>query len=390
MRRGIRPLWLATACCLTLMLSGCWNSRELNNLAIVTGMGIDRMDGTGQYLVSFQVVNPSTVSSNLNGGGPGDQPIVVYSAAEKSLFGAMRKASQKISRQLFFSHTQLLVIGEAMARGGVQELFDFFDRSHEFRLNMSVIVSKDSTAQAILRKVTPLEKASASGLNKRLKMTQSVWAHNLTVDVKEIITAQSRAQDMALSGIENTPEKGIMIYDGLAVFREGKMIGWLKGEHAIAILMLKNKIKSTIFQLSCPHSKEKLFVELIGAKSSLHVDMRSGKPAFHVRIKEEGNVSEVHCPVDLNNKATMVKLQREWADRTQAMVEATIRTSMNERADILGFGDAISRKYPKAWKLMERNWRESYADADFDVTVEAYLRNTGMTLKAYIPVASES
>ncbi|MFC4807795.1 Ger(x)C family spore germination protein [Paenibacillus sp. GCM10023250] len=390
MRRGVRLLWLAAACCMTFALSGCWNSRELNNLAIVTGMGIDRMNGTGQYLVSFQVVNSSKLAANLDGGGPGELPIIVYAATENSLFGAMRKASQKISRQLFFSHTQLLVIGEAMARGGIQELFDFFDRSHEFRLNMPVIVSKDTTAQAILRKVTPLEKASASGLNKRLKMTQSVWAHNLTVDVKDIISAQSRAQDMALSGIENTPEKGIMVYDGLAVFREGKMTGWLKGEHAIAILMLKNTIKSTIFQLSCPHSKDKLFVELLSAKSSLQVGMRSGKPAFRIRVKEEGNVSEVHCPVDLNNKATMVKLQREWADRTKAMLEATIRTSMNERTDILGFGEAVSRKYPKAWKRMERDWREAYADVDFDVSVEAYLRNTGMTLKAYIPEASET
>ncbi|WMT41390.1 hypothetical protein RE628_02140 [Paenibacillus sp. D2_2] len=64
-----------TACLFLLLmastlLTGCWNRRELNELAIAVGLGLDK-DGD-KYQVSIQVVNPSEVSNGK--GGPKPQP----------------------------------------------------------------------------------------------------------------------------------------------------------------------------------------------------------------------------------------------------------------------------------------------------------------------------
>ncbi|WP_438825729.1 hypothetical protein [Niallia taxi] len=45
------------------LLSGCWNERELNELAIVMAMGVDKMEKTNNYQVAFQVVNPGAIAS---------------------------------------------------------------------------------------------------------------------------------------------------------------------------------------------------------------------------------------------------------------------------------------------------------------------------------------
>lgn len=42
---------------MTMILTGCWNRRELNELAVVLAVGIDSADG--QYEVSVQVAEPS-------------------------------------------------------------------------------------------------------------------------------------------------------------------------------------------------------------------------------------------------------------------------------------------------------------------------------------------
>lgn len=63
--RGALRLMIALQ--FTLVLSGCWERKELNEVAFVLGIGIDKAE-TG-YTVSMQVVIPSAISSQSNGGG---------------------------------------------------------------------------------------------------------------------------------------------------------------------------------------------------------------------------------------------------------------------------------------------------------------------------------
>lgn len=52
---------------LNLLLAGCWDRRELNQLAITLAIGIDKVED--DYQVSAQVVVPSVVSTNSTGEG---------------------------------------------------------------------------------------------------------------------------------------------------------------------------------------------------------------------------------------------------------------------------------------------------------------------------------
>ncbi|UZM97818.1 hypothetical protein OL548_22945 [Lysinibacillus sp. MHQ-1] len=47
-------------CILTLLLSGCWSKRELNELAIVVALGIDKVED--EFEITVQIVDPSEVS----------------------------------------------------------------------------------------------------------------------------------------------------------------------------------------------------------------------------------------------------------------------------------------------------------------------------------------
>lgn len=88
---------------IVLMLSGCWNSRELNDLAIVSGIGIDLVPETNEFKVTFQLVNPSSTATGF-GASAGEPSIVIVSATDRTIFGALRKASKRATRQLFCPH----------------------------------------------------------------------------------------------------------------------------------------------------------------------------------------------------------------------------------------------------------------------------------------------
>ncbi len=56
MKRGLKAL--AFVICMTLV-AGCWNRRELNDLAVSVAIGVDKKGN--QLLLSYQIVNTGAI-----------------------------------------------------------------------------------------------------------------------------------------------------------------------------------------------------------------------------------------------------------------------------------------------------------------------------------------
>lgn len=75
---------------LPMLLSGCWERKELNELAFVLGLGLDKAEDG--YKVSMQVVIPSSITSQSAGGSGGSGvPVVLYSFKVKTIYESLRK-----------------------------------------------------------------------------------------------------------------------------------------------------------------------------------------------------------------------------------------------------------------------------------------------------------
>jgi spore germination protein KC len=392
---------LILICICVILLTGCWNYRELNDLAVVVGMGIDKVEEGNEYRVSFQVVNPGSVSMGTKGGGGGDStPVTVYSDTGHTIYEAMRKTSQKIPRQLFFAHIQVLILGESLVKeDGIKELFDFYERSRELRLNAAILVSRGVQAYDVLNLVTPLENMPATGIAKRMEVTSENWGQNVNVMVREVIDALAGQGEPAISGIritgdaqsggskENIEKTSLLAnleLSGIAIFKEGKLKTWVDGKEARGTLWIKDEMKGTIVNISCKNIKEGTSIELIRSKTNVEVTLKQGLPHFLIRIEEEGIINEVQCPIDLSKREVLIKLQEEWAKNTENEIASAIKTAKAHKSDIFGFGDAVKRKDIKAWKKMEKDWPTIFADSKVDVEINAYIRRIGMRTKPYL------
>src|SRR5690606_6395180 len=106
--------------------TGCWNMKELNEIAIIVGMGIDKAGD--QFEISLQIINPTQIAPQK---GNGDKtPVVLYSEKANSIFEALRKLTKKLPRKANVSQLQMLVIGEELAREGIGPVVDLISRDH--------------------------------------------------------------------------------------------------------------------------------------------------------------------------------------------------------------------------------------------------------------------
>ena len=401
----IKTMLQTITCILAFMLmTGCWNSRELNELAIVTGIGIDKVQDKDEYRITFQIVNPSSTATSV-GASTGQPTISVYSATDKTLFGALRKTSKKAPRQLFFAHTQLVVIGEQMAKSGINEIFDVFERSHELRLNTSVLVSRDADASTILKILMPIESLPAVGIVKKVKNTTEIWGENSDINVFELINRITGEGELSISGVriigekeegkkisnlEQTEVKTLLSISGLGVFKKGKLIAWLEGSEAKGAVWVQNKIVQTTVNVNAEDSEALVAVDINLSQTDINVELQDGVPIFHVHIQVEGKINEIRGFVDLSNGDEIEKLEMQLGKQTKEAVIQAIQVAQQLESDIFDFGNELKRIHPKEWKTVKEDWGSLFAIGKLDVRVEAFIRGTGMRLKPYLQSEDES
>ncbi|MDK2811765.1 MAG: spore germination protein, partial [Petroclostridium sp.] len=99
-------------CVVLLLLTGCWNNRDLTEINMVTALGIDKLED-GKVLVTVQVVEPaaiqSTASGKGKGGGTQSKPVFVESYEGETVFDALRSMLSIVDNRLFLSTTQVLI-----------------------------------------------------------------------------------------------------------------------------------------------------------------------------------------------------------------------------------------------------------------------------------------
>jgi spore germination protein KC len=374
------------------LLSGCWNQKELNDLAFVMAMGIDKGKDK-RFDVTFQLVNPGNVSSGQGGSGQG-LPIAVYKASGDTLTEAARKATKKVSRRLYYAHTNIIVISEKLAREGIYNIIDAFEREPEFRTTTEIIIANDSTAEEIVSTLTILDKLPTSKIKKELNTTEKLLGENIKVNVDDLVSALvSKGRQPMISGyklvgdkeesrkadnLNTTTTMAYLKADGLAVFNDGKLKGWIKNDNARGAVWILNKVKSTDINLDWKGKKAALNLTPLRSKTKVTAKIKNGKPIIQVILEEESIISEVNTSINLDNPATIQEIEKIMGEEIEKEIMNSIKAAQRQKCDIFGFGEKVHLANPKLWKKIEKNWDEQFANTKVTVKVYSYNRRAGI------------
>jgi spore germination protein KC len=381
-----------------LLLSGCWNQKEMTDLAFVMAMGIDEGKDDYRYDVTFQIVIPGNVSSGQDGGSQG-LPIVVIKGLGNTITEAAREATKTVSRQLYYAHTNLLVINDQVAEEGVYNLLDGFERDPVFRTTTQIVVARQTKAEDILTTLTNLDKIPVEKITKTLKGTESMLGQNMEVSIDDFISAiVSSGKDPVASGfklkgnsekgrsassLESTKPPASVVADGLAIFKDGKLTGWLDQEKARGAVWVMNKVKSTDVNIDWKGKEDAISIIPIRTKTGVSAKIKNGKPVIRVNIEEEGNLSEANTPLDVMDPKVIEKMEKKTAAKIKEQVETAIKAAQKEKSDIFGFGDKVHRADPKLWKRIKHQWDEEFANLQVEVKVNSYYRRSGIRTKPF-------
>lgn len=380
----------------TFVLSGCAGRVELNELLIVSSIGVDyKKDKT---IVHFQVVNPGGTAGGQGGapsGGSGGS-VYTYTVVGETLYDAVEKGRNILPRKLLFSHITSVIIGEKYARKkGIAPIFDFMERNHEVRDNIIMFVAKNSTAKDILSIYTPIFKNPGESLRNRVRLAATSTGISEGIKEKDVVRWRyGEFRDPVMQGVgivkindsqdDTSNLENIHANDktyrisGLAVFNKDKMVAWLNNDQTRGWSIINNRVKE-IFILShkCDSQKGNVGFMVKKVDSSTKVEHSNGRLKYVVTIKGRAILQEVTCAVDVGDPQKLLEMEKRVNQELARHIKSTVKKAQEEKTDVFGFGKLLYNKDPEVWKKYKENWKEKFSDVELETNVSIKLESVG-------------
>ena len=340
------------------LLTGCYDHKELNTIAIMTATEINKVDD--EFIITAQVVNPQSANTVTV-----QAPFIIYEGKGKTIHEAYRMIKLQSSRYLYPNHMQILIINEKLAKEDVSQIIDLFLRIPDVRTEFNVLIGKTDN---ILSITTPIDDISSTSIldtmetnNKYLGITNLVTFNefanmnlnkNLEIILPSIEATNYNEEATTIKNTEKTKIESLYKLDNLAIFKDNKLKGYLTKDESITYNIIKNKAQSILITYECEKNKY-MTIEATEIKSEISTKNKE----ININTKMTGNINETMCEINLNEEENIKKIEKKLNKYLKDKITTSINSvRKNYNSDIFGFLDLIYKKDYNTYKKIKDNW----------------------------------
>lgn len=373
MNKSIKILIILISC---LLLTACWNYREINSLYIVAGAAIDKSPNTNQYNLTTELVN---IKENIK--EQSFESLLLESKGD-SILNSVRKMVRVSAKKPYWAHATTIIISEEVAREGIMPFLDLIARDYETRLDSNIYISREKTAKEILElqslstDIRSFELAIMVNQSMHLVKTPALKAYQVIngLAIPKVHIVLPTVMSFSNNG-ENTN-----LLSGGAVFSKGKLVGFLDQENIIPYLFITNRIKEGILNVKTGNDNpnDTIILEVFDSNTKIKPIYDSEKLGFDIFIKARGTIAEVTTMTDYISPKGRKNLKILAEKSLKAEIENNIKHVQKEFGfDIFGFGNIIRQKNYKLWEQIEKDWDYIFMNLDLNIHCDIEIRNSG-------------
>ncbi len=412
-------LWLLLLSALTIF-PGCWSQVEIEDLAIVRSLTIDYLpDRRAPFMVSLAVVRPADIAGggDAGAGGSGESPTRLFAGVGATIDLALQQISQNLSRQLFLSHCEVVLISEDAARHGLHSVIDFILRNPEMRLSLwplvvpgvahDILVMTERLETTITDEILGLlaqsRKSSEADPQEAFKIIRQLStpgqdthipvlriSPHIDEEIPELDEKRARQEHGPEQEDEETEEQNgqgaqelvepkiELTLAGTAAFRGDVLAGFLDPVETRGFLWLANGVTQTIINVHDPTEPERK-VSLLVSEANVKITpvINGDRIGFRVEILAEGDIASQRSQSDLSTPEMIKLLNSAMAAVIKIDIEKALQKMQELDTDLVGFGAMLNRTDPQTFRRLRDHWPEVFRELNFDIHVTANIRRTG-------------
>ncbi|MFT4400790.1 Ger(x)C family spore germination protein [Bacillus sp. SW14] len=387
---------IAIVCLFMICVTGCWSSREIEELGLTFAIAIDKGKETntekelkeegGSYpkqdnlTLTYQFVNEKVVGAGQNGGGGGQGTQKAYqniSETGDSLQQIGSEVALRRDREVFSPHLKVVVMSEDVLRTyPIDKMLDQFFRDNEIRLSCLVLSAKGKARDALqLKESDEIPAFRLTGLvENEHKVSRILRPVTLAKLIGKLHSGSSFLLQNAVSA------NGAVKYSGSAVIngKSKKMIGFLDEYETEGIAWIAGGGKGGVVKCYDKKSQQIIAYDINYIKSKIKPIIKGTDISFHVDIESEGDLVE--------NWNTNETLDTQFIERIEKNIENEVkkivghvlkRIQQDYKADVAGFDESLRLEHPDLWKKVKKNWDDTFSKADITYSVNTTITHYG-------------
>ncbi|WP_176772766.1 Ger(x)C family spore germination protein [Sporomusa acidovorans] len=371
-------------------IGGCGDMHNVDELAIVLGTGIDRIEGDEPILLTVQVVNTAAAKGPGAEGGGQEVQFITLTSQGKTMLDAVQNLAKISPRKLLFSHNKIVVLGKDFAESDISEAMDFLQRSREFRLTNLILVA-ERTAKEILETRLDIAKLPALGLHAMLVSKDQTFIYpvnindfllNLKTDIGVSYAPIVRLQDLTgenKAKLEMKDSPKINLHE-MAIFKDNRLVGTLNDQEAKGLLWLINKLKKDTVIIPYPEGNTQFSLIISKGDSKIIPHITDKTITLEIICTGEAELREADYLSDQIKDLRLYKqLEQEAEKLLQAKVEQTIAKAQSDlKTDFIGFGNQIHNANPNEWHQIKAYWDQYFPEINYTVTFRITINKAGI------------
>lgn len=382
---------------LSLFLGSC-GGRELDSLGIVVSMGFDDIDG--EIITTNEVINPNAMGQ-AQGAGTLEKTLFIKSRGQ-TITEAIDNTKMTFDRELYFPHNNLFIIGESIAKKGLDGPLDFLSRDNEQREEAYMLVAKESNAYDVMGINSGLSESPGRYLNQIVneKVTngksRSLTISNFfkyyyrkkqgyTLGIVEVIDKQNIDEEKDKEKIK------VLSIEGGAVFKDNKLIGYFNGDEMMGFNFIVDQFKQGLIVFNSPKeiikkgedlsdTKNLSSFEVFKTSTKKRVEIVDGKLHLSMDVNMRGGLTGIYEGLDISRQGVIEIMEKACGEKVKSLMMDTFeKAKKTYNTDTFGIATLVQGKYPKLWRQIEDQWPNIFRDLDYKINVKVRFNDTGYT-----------
>ncbi len=308
-----------------LVLSGCSAKEAIasdKQEYIVSSIGFDNSKGDIKMIIEAIVVNTDDLKEEKESRiitGEGENPDEAYS-----------EIISKITQPLSLGHNAVTVIGESVIPKQLDLIFEFLKETPQ--INIATMLIFTESAEELLSVKAVSSVAIGYDIMSMIEVSEEKQGTVFKNRLYEVVALNSKPMKTFWIPYIGVEKEEIFI-NGLAVFRENKMLRFLNNEQAVALSLITDSLTRGEIVVS----GEKIKTQYCKAT----YDFDSEKIEVNVHLKANGDKKKI---------------------KTKAQ-------KLLQKEDIFGIGNIIYQEKPKLWERIKNDYTKYYQKAEKTVNI---------------------
>lgn len=391
------------------------SSQNIDNLAYVMAIGID-VGKISKYTISVQIstIDPadSQKSDSSKESSKKEEPSKESSSSSNyiintvdcdSIDSAISIINSYIDKKINLSYCKVLVLSEEVAKQGVSAIVNSLINKVEIRPDCNIVVSRvslnefedSSSIPEIGNTLSKYYESISSttigdGYNQVEKLSDFYYKlhdffYEPSASLGSIVNSQESnsstnpdsGSKQEASNVKNDSENFLIENNGLAVFKDDKLVGYLTNVESICHLLTTNKLNNSTISINSPFSEdEKVDLYLSTLKNTKSkVRIINGSPYIVVDYDVSLRILAFNSNTAIYS-SDMISEIEEAAKKylTEQIYNYLNKTSKELNADVAGFGKDAAINFITLNDWNNYNWLANYKNSTFKVNVKMSIK----------------